>query len=99
MNAQNRAGDSGANRQAFGHFGNPADHTPDKRAMALPLDPWMKVVRDQSEGETGGLSALGVPNQILGRGFLACERISNFDAHARISEFGICFFSAYSSRL
>ena len=53
MNADDRAGHSGADQERFRGLGNRPKDGPDKRTVALAVEPGMKVVGDRGERKTG----------------------------------------------
>jgi hypothetical protein len=83
MDPDQRARDAGSEPQLFGLARDPANHAPDERALTLAVDPWMEVIRDQSEGEARLLRRARVLDQAAGSVLLARERIAELD-HARL---------------
>src|SRR5205814_109589 len=57
MDAEDRTGHARADLE-LRRRRDPADHRPDERALALPVDPRMEVVRELDVGEAGLLGAL-----------------------------------------
>jgi hypothetical protein len=76
VDAHRGTGHAGAKAQALGSVGDRADHAPDERAVALAVDPGVKVVGDQREGEADLLGAPGVAHQVVGRVFFARKGIA-----------------------
>ena len=60
-----------------------AEDGPHERALALAIDPWMEVVRDQREREPRLLGRCRVLDEIERRMLLARERVPELDAHHR----------------
>jgi hypothetical protein len=52
MHANERAGDARPELELIRRDGNPAYEIPDECAVPLPIDPRMKVVGDEREGES-----------------------------------------------
>src|SRR5690606_26497225 len=60
---QNRTGDTGAYDNAVCRLGDSSQDRPDERTVALRGKPWVKVVRNGNEVETGILSLFRQPNE------------------------------------
>jgi hypothetical protein len=69
-------GEAGAEPEPLGRLGDAADHAPDERAVALRVDPWVKVVGDQGEAEAGSFGALCEANEVVRGMLFAGERVA-----------------------
>ena len=64
MRSDQRAGDAGGELESLRRLRDPAEHTPDERALALGVDPGVEVVGDHREGEAQLLRPRGVANEV-----------------------------------
>src|SRR5262245_34527390 len=77
MNTHRGAGDGGADFQSLGYLRESTQHGPDKRTLALPLDPRMIVIRDHGEIEARRFCALRALDQLARRLFLAAKFVAD----------------------
>ena len=82
MDAHGRARDARSDADSLGTGGDPAEDAPHERAVPLPVDPGMEVIRDESEAEARLLRAYRVPHEIEGRVLLARDGIAKL--HVRL---------------
>src|SRR5215211_3025151 len=77
VDADGGAGDAGAEAHPLGGGGDPADHRPHERALALLVDPGVVVVRDPGGTESHLLRPPGVADEIVGRVLFAGEHVAH----------------------
>jgi hypothetical protein len=77
MDPHRRAGDARAQAKALGRLRDAADLAPDEWALALRVDPGMKVVRDECELEAALLGTACQADELAPGPVLAGERIAD----------------------
>ena len=64
MDSHGRASDAGADSQPLGLASDAAEYRPDEGAFSLAADPWVIVVRDESEGEPDFLGSSRIADEV-----------------------------------
>src|SRR3954447_1801888 len=85
VDAVDRRGHPGAERDAGGCMGRGAQNRPDERGLALRRNPRMEVVAREREAETGLLGSDRVANQGFGSVLLTGQPVSQFHASPCLS--------------
>jgi len=64
--ADGRTGDQRGQTDPLGPGRDRAEHGPGERAVCVAVEPWMEVVGDDREVETGRLGRLGLDQEFAG---------------------------------
>src|SRR5207248_4231528 len=77
--ADGRAGDSGTDPQPFRSSRDSTKHRPDKWRAALPVRPWVVVIRNYREGKATVLGRASQIDELLGPSLFARQCVANLD--------------------